>query len=468
MSEKWRLIINNKANASDLLALPAAVAEGKLAGRYILSSKPSSDTLIIQKIEKKEILIGVDVLYDYEEAEKNQIDIAVRPRSGRGGTKPAATVSLEELMLNASDKFECEKNDDQKNAALIYTSGTSGTPKGVILTHDNFLAENIATESIIPTDSTDNFSSLVPFFHVFGLADGCVIPLLKGATTVLIPQYAPRKYLKLIKDQKITVILAIPDQYKHLLKSANKNSELQGVNIRYCISGAEKLPDEVIDGFINKLNIKIIEGYGMTETTAAVAINPPGKIKKGSIGIPCGGVDIRIVDEYGQELRALEIGEIIVRGDMITPGYFNMSQETDKTIINSWLHTGDIGYRDEDGYFFITDRKKDIIIKSGFNISPTEIEKIICKHPSIKDAAVIAFKKKNGKQGMRLFCSVKGGKKISKSNLHEFCKENLVAYKVPDEIIFVEKIPKSLTGKILRKELREDYLDQRLIRRAVE
>lgn len=466
MSDKWRLIINNEATASDLLAIPAAIAEGKLAGRYILSSKASADTLIVQKIKKKGILIGADVLFDKDEADKNQVEIAVKPRSGRGGTKPAEMISLDELMLSSSDEFKSEFDDEEIPAALIYTSGTTGVPKGVILTHENFLAENRATESIIPTESSDKFSSLVPFFHVFGLADGCVVPLLRAAATVLVPQYAPRKYLEIIKEEKVTVILAIPDQYKHLLRAAIKNGGLQKLNIRYCISGAEKLSDEIIEGFSKKLNVEIIEGYGMTETTAAVTINPPKETRKGSVGKSCRGVDIRIVDDEGRELRALEIGEIIIRGDIVTPGYLNLSQETKKTIKDGWLYTGDIGYRDEDGYLFITDRKKDIIIKSGFNISPTEIEKIICKNSVIKDAAVISFIKNNGKQGIRLFCSMKGEAIISKSELYNFCKENLASYKVPDEIVFVEKIPKSLTGKILRKELRDGFLDQRLIKRG--
>lgn len=464
MKAPWRLIVNDHASVEDLVAFPAAVVEGEIAGKYILSAKSFVNTLIVNKILKRGLLVGADVVCDLSAASKKDIDIAVKPRIGRGGMIPAGTISLEELILNADDECATVPDDNNVPAAIIYTSGTTGVPKGVMLTHDNFIAENGATESIIPTESIDRFASLVPFFHVFGLADGCVIPLLRSSCTVLIPQYTPKKFIEELIKEKITVILAIPDQYKHLLHVAKKNKGDIKLNVRYSISGADKLPDDVAKGFKDKLGIDIVEGYGMTETTAAVTINPVGDIRAGSIGIPGRGIDIRIIDDEGKELKAYEIGELKIRGDVVTPGYYNLAEETKKTIKDGWLYTGDVGYRDDDGYYYITDRKKDIILKAGFNISPVEIEKTICQHDGVKDAVAIPFVKSNGKQGIKLYCTLKKGRIISKDELLKYSREKLVNYKVPDDVEFIDKIPRSLTGKILRKEFYNDYIDQRLIK----
>lgn len=465
MKSPWRLIFNKNATASDLVAYPASIVEGEVAGKYILSSKPFKNTLIMHEVNKPGLLIGTDVDCNYDEADKRGIDIAIRPRGGRSGIKPADAISYDELIMNADDNIEDPISDEKNISAIIYTSGTSGTPKGVVLTNSNFNAENRATESIIPTDSTDKFASLVPFFHIFGLADGCVIPFMRGALVFLVPQYAPKKFLHELQKEKITVVLGIPDQYKHLLRVAGKLKNDIKLSIKYAISGADKLPENLISEFKDKLNVNLIEGYGMTETTAAVTINIPEKIKVGSIGVEGRGVNIRVVDEDGKEIKPYESGELKIRGDVVTPGYYNLEEETLKVIKNGWLYTGDIGYRDEDNYFFITDRKKDLIIKSGFNISPAEIEKTICKYDGVKDAAVIPFTKTNGKHGIKLFCSLKGGRKIESNELLKYCRDNLINYKVPDEVEIINKIPKSMSGKVLRKELYHGYIDQRLIKR---
>lgn len=455
MQKVLRIIKKTKASVFDLFALPAAIAEGKLAGRYILSSKASADTLILQKVKRKGILVDADVLIDEGSSKEKDIDIAVKPRVGRGGMKPAETLSLDELILKSSDKFEKINDLEEQTAAIIYTSGTTGIPKGVMISHKNFLAENRATEKIIRTTTEDKFSSLVPFFHIFGLADGCIIPILKAATIVLIPQYAPRKYVNIIRKENISVILAIPDQYRYMLKAFKREKRPIETSLRYCISGADKLSSKIAKEFKDVVGITIIEGYGMTETTAAVAINPPHYTKEGSVGIACAGIDIRIVDDNNRELKPFEVGEIKIRGDIVTNGYLHKNNETQKSIKDGWLFTGDLGYRDEEGYFFITDRVKDIIIKSGFNISPAEIENVARMYPGIKDAAVSSFYKKNGKQGIVLYCVVKRNVNLSKNDLFNFLRTKLVLYKNPDEIEFVDKIPRSLTGKIIRKELAE-------------
>ena len=464
MADKWRLIYNAEADIADILAMPAAVAEGRIAGRYIMAAKTTPDTVIIQKVKKKGILAGAEVVIDREEAEKRGIDVAVQPKAGRASTRPAETISLQEMMLKSSDDFETAESADDDLAALIYTSGTTGLPKGVMLTQGNFRAECEITDTAIKTEPEDRFASLVPFFHVFGLADVCVLSLYRGNASVLIPQYSPRKFLKTMKDNGVTLVLAIPTQYLHLMLAAKRRKPSELPKLKFCVSGAAPLPLKVIEAFKEIFGASIIEGYGMTESTSAVAVNPPERIKEGSIGIPCPGIEMKVVDDESKELETGKTGEIIIKGDVVSKGYFNLPDDTKETFKDGWLHSGDIGYKDEDGYFFITDRKKDIIIKGGFNISPREVEDLLTQHPKIKEAAVIGLKEKE-KEKIKTFCVLAEGESATREEVLEFCRKTLASYKTPDDIEFIEVLPKSATGKLLRKELKGEFKDQRLIER---
>lgn len=464
MADKWRLIYNAEADIADILAMPAAVAEGKIAGRYIMAAKATPDTVIIQKVKKRGILAGAEVVIDREEAEKRGIDIAVQPKAGRASTRPAETISLQEMMLKSSDDLEAIESADDDLAALIYTSGTTGLPKGVMLTQGNFRAECEVTETAIKTEPQDRFASLVPFFHVFGLADVCVLSLYRGNASVLIPQYSPRKFIKTMIDTGVTLVLAIPTQYLHLMMAAKRRKPAELPKLKFCISGAAPLPLKVIEAFKEIFGASIIEGYGMTESTSAVAVNPPERIKEGSIGIPCPGIEMKVVDDEDKELETGKTGEIIIKGDVVSKGYFNLPDDTKETFKDGWLHSGDIGYKDEDGYFFITDRKKDIIIKGGFNISPKEVEDLLTQHPKIKEAVVIGLKEKE-KEKIKAFCVIAEGESATREEVLEFCRKTLASYKTPDDIEFIEVLPKSATGKLLRKELKGEFKDQRLIER---
>jgi long-chain acyl-CoA synthetase len=465
MADEWRLLYNNEADVADILAIPSAVAEGKIAGRYIMAAKATPETIIIQNVKKKGILAGAEVSLDLEEAKKLDIDVVVQSKAGRASSRPAGTISLQEMMLKSSGEFNAVDRGEDDLAALIYTSGTTGLPKGVMLTQGNFIAECETTDDAIRTRPVDRFASLVPFFHVFGLADACVLALFRGCASVLIPQYHPRKFLKILSDANVSVVLAIPSQYLHLMLAARRKKEEERPKVKYCVSGAAPLPLKVIDAFKEIFGASIIEGYGMTESTSAVAVNPPENIKPGSIGIPCPGVEMKVVDDADNELEEGKAGEIVIKGNMVSPGYYNLPDETKETFINDWLHSGDIGYKDEDGYFFITDRKKDIIIKGGFNISPKEIEDLLSQHPKVKEAAVIGEEKEEKKEDIKAFCVLSEGESASREEILDFCRKTLASYKTPDDIEFIEILPKSATGKLLRKELRGDYKDMRLIER---
>ncbi len=460
---EWRVIFNNQGEVADLMALPAAVAEARVAGRYILVQKPIPETIILQKVKRKGILVGVEVVIDKEGAEKEGIEIAVQPKGGRGGMNPAETISFQELILRAKDQFTSVESSIDEMAALIYTSGTVGNPKGAMLTHGNFFAECEATIEVIVTNEEDRFVSLVPFFHIYGLAIGLVVPLFRGCSTLLIPQYSPRNFLKRMDEEKISILIAIPTQYHHLLRATKRKPAMKSA-LKYCISGAAPLPIPILHDFKETFEVDIMEGYGLTETTSAVAVNPRHKTKPGSVGLPIHGVQIKIVNEDGQLMPPHTPGEILVKGKVIMMGYYNMPEETKKDLVEGWFYTGDIGYQDEEGYLYITDRKKDIIIKGGFNISSAEIEGLLVAHPKVKEAAVVGEKEKEGREeAIKVFIVPADGEKVTSSEIIEYCRMKLASYKVPDGVEFRESLPKSATGKILRKELRQGYRDGRLI-----
>lgn len=460
---EWRVIFHNEGEVADLVALPAAVAEARVAGRYILAQKAIPETIILQKVKRKGILVGTEVVIDREEAKKEGIEIAVQPKGGRGGMNPAETISFQELILRGKDQFTSVESSIDEMAALIYTSGTIGNPKGVMLTHGNFFAECEATLEVIVTNEEDRFVSLVPFFHIYGLAIGLVVPLFRGCSTLLIPQYSPRNFLKRMGEEKISILIAIPTQYDHLLRAARRKPSKKNP-LKYCISGAAPLPIHIIHDFKETFEVDIMEGYGLTETTSAVAVNPRHKTRPGSVGLPVNGVQIKIVDEGGRLMPPHNPGEILVKGRVVMMGYHNMPEETKKDLVEGWFYTGDIGYQDEEGYLYITDRKKDIIIKAGFNISPAEIEGLLVAHPKVKEAAVVGEKEKEGREeAIKVFVVPADGEEVTSAEIIEYCRMRLASYKVPDGVEFRESLPKSATGKVLRKELRQGYRDRRMI-----
>jgi long-chain acyl-CoA synthetase len=462
---EWRLILNTAAEASDLLAIPAAIAKARLVGRYIPTQRAVPETIIIQRVQRRGIVAGAEVVVDREEAEKRGIDVAVQPRGGRRGVRAAGTISLQELMFKAKDKFKTADSPSSEIAALIYTTGTTGDPKGAMLTHENFLAECEATIEVITTTEEDRFATLVPFFHIYGLAVGLVVSLFRGCGSVLFPQYSPRQFLKRMEAEKVSILIAIPTQYHHLLLAAKKRG-FAHTPLKCCISGAAPLPVAVIKQFKETFGVDIMEGYGLTETTASVSANPSDRTKPGSVGLPGKGVRIKVADDHGNALPPNQIGEILVKGKVVMKGYYNLPEETREILQGGWLRTGDIGYQDEEGYIYITDRKKDIIIKGGFNISPAEIEELLRTHPKVKEAAVVGHKEKEGREeAIKAFVVLAESEDITPAEIIGFCRMNLAPFKVPDEVIFRDGLPNSASGKVLKKELREGYKDKRILER---
>jgi long-chain acyl-CoA synthetase len=464
MADKLRLIYNPDGDAADILAYPSALVEGRLAGKYLLSREKLPDTVVVQGVKRKGILAGADVRVDKESAKDHDIEVASYPRSGRGGAKQADTVSLKELMIKSSSKFEAKDVDLDETAVLLYTSGTTGKPKGVMLTHKNFLGEFEWVEEAFPLYPEDIIVGVLPLYHVYAMADVLVPAIYFGCSVSLIPQYSPTELLRNVSEVKATVLIAIPSMYIHLLQISKSRKTSIPKSLRSCVSGGAPLPMKVIKDFEEVFQTKINEGYGLTETTSAVGLNASGEgFRAGSIGIPYPSVKMKIFDDDDNELPPGETGEIVIKGDMVSKGYYNNPEETAEAMRNGWFHTGDMGYRDEEGYIFITDRKKDIIIRGGFNISPREIEEILFTHPKVRDAAVLGVTDKSMRETVKAFVILEEGESAEQKEIIDFCKEHLSPYKVPKFIEFRESLPKSATGKVLKKELKDGYKDERLL-----
>ena len=338
-------------------------------------------------------------------------------------------------------------------AVLIYTSGTTGRPKGAMLSHGNLLHNVESCRIVLRTVAADRFGVLLPLFHSYMLTVGLLLPLLVGGSLVLVKSLHPaRNVLQEIFQRRATVLPAIPPFYRSMV-----NAPIQPpLPLRICISGAAPLPGQVLKEFEAKFHVPLIEGYGLSEASPVVTKNPlDGTHKPGSIGLPIPHVEVSIQDDAGRELGAGQVGEVCVRGGNVMMGYWKQPAETAKVMRNGWLLTGDIGYRDEDGYYFITDRKKDMLLVNGINVYPREIEEVIYQFPGVKEAAVIGIPDSRRGEQPVAFVTANDGQVLEEKSLQHFVKRKLADYKVPRKVIFLPALPRNATGKILKTALRE-------------
>ena len=355
-------------------------------------------------------------------------------------------------------KFESESlkppaRRESDLAVLIYTSGTTGRPKGAMLSHGNLLHNVESCRRVLQTVEADRFAVLLPMFHSYMLTVGLLLPLLVGGSIVVVKSLHPVKnVLQEICARQATVLPAIPQFYRSMA-SATIPVKLP---LRMCISGAAPLPVQVLRDFEAKLGIPLIEGYGLSEASPVVTKNPLDRTRKpGSIGLPIPNVEVSVQDDSGKMLGTNDIGEICVRGGNVMMGYWNKPDETAKAIRNDWLLTGDVGYRDAEGYYFITDRKKDMLLVNGINVYPREIEEIIYQFPGVKEAAVIGVPDTRRGEQPIAFVAPHDGVALEEKALQQFVRNKMADYKVPRKITFMPALPRNATGKILKTKLRE-------------
>jgi long-chain acyl-CoA synthetase len=340
-------------------------------------------------------------------------------------------------------------------AAILYTSGTTGQPKGVMLTHHN-LASNVASAArgLQLEPGHDVILVVLPMFHSFAATVGMLTPLLNGLTFVPLPRFEPGLVAEGIARSKATVFLGVPSMYNLLLRlPAGAEAMLAG--LRFCVCGGAALPGEILEQFEERFGIPVYEGDGPTECSPVTCVNPIGGTRKpGSVGLPIPDVEMRILDEEGRELARGEVGEICVRGPNVMKGYWMRPTETAESFFADWFRTGDLGYQDSEGYFYIVDRKKDMIIVNGMNVYPRVVEDVLHRHPAVAEAAVIG--EPHGLHGEIpvAFVAVREGYQASAAEIRAFCRENLGRHEVPRRVAFMGELPKTATGKVLKRELR--------------
>lgn len=338
--------------------------------------------------------------------------------------------------------------------AFLYTSGTTGKPKGAMLSHRNFLADVKALDEVSDLGRGDNFLCVLPMFHSFAWTTSVLLPLYLGSTITIKESFQPKDTLKTLTEEDITVFCGVPSMYAVLMRIAEKG---QFKALRLAISGGAPLAAEIQRGFEAKYNFPLVEGYGLSEASPVVCLNPlePDAVRKpGSIGLALPGVEVKVVDENNQEVPAGEVGELVVRGPIVMSGYYNQPEETARTLQGGWLHTGDLARQDADGYFYIVDRKKDMIILGGFNVYPREVEEVLLTHPAVLDAAVVGVGDPLKGETVKAYVVLKEDAACDRKQLQEFLKEHLAVYKIPRLFEFVTELPKSPTGKVLKKLLK--------------
>lgn len=346
-------------------------------------------------------------------------------------------------------------------ASIIYTSGTTGFPKGAVLTHGNYLFDVRQFVKAIAMTPRDRFLCFLPLFHVNGQVVTLLSPLYAGGSMVLMEKFQPKEFFELLSRHKCTAFSGVPSVYSVLL-NVPEAAAYDLSSLRFCICGAAPMPVDVFERFEARFKAHIMEGYGLSEATCVSSVNPPppGKRKIGSIGLALDEQEMMVVDEQGEELPRGKVGEIVVRGRNVMQGYWNNPIATAEAIKHGWLRTGDLGYQDEEGYFFISGRKKEMIIRGGENIYPKEIEEALYRHPGVAEAAVVGLPDKRWGEEPAAFIVLKEGQTLSARDLTGYLKERLADYKIPRKVVFVASLPKTATGKIQKLKLRDEYLSK--------
>ena len=350
----------------------------------------------------------------------------------------------------------CGPDDD---AIIIYTSGTTGKPKGCLLTHGNIISNARQISEWLQFTPEDRLLTIMPLFHMNAVSVTTMSALYAGGSTVISPKFSASQFWKIISDYRITSFGSVATMLSILLNTYPDGvpGDLKTEQLRFAMCGSAPVPAEVMKRFEETFKCPVIEGYGLSESTCRSTFNPPdARRRAGSCGLPIGN-EMKVVDDDDNEVPQGELGEIVLRGENILKGYFKNPDATEKAFRGGWFHTGDVGYQDKDGFFFIVDRKSDMIIRGGENIYPREIDEVLYQHPAVAAAATIGVPDQLYGEEVAAFVVLKDGNKTTEAELIEYCKRELADYKCPKSIRFVADIPKGPTGKLLKRELAREY-----------
>ena len=444
-----------------IIAYFACFKIGVLAGPVNSLLKAAEIEWVVGNSESKLILAGSQYTDLLPKSDNDQKELAFPP------------VVYFDDVAEATESFEDNlrivdlARDDE--TIIIYTSGTTGKPKGCLLTHGNVIANARQIVEWLGFTESDRLLTVMPLFHMNAVSVTTMSALYAGASNVVSPKFSASKFWDIIEKYRITsfgsvatmlsILMAEPPAIAGGLTPSIRDALVQPAaeasfdSLRFAMCGSAPVPAEVLKNFEEKFNCLVVEGYGLSESTCRSTFNPPNQDRRpGSCGLPIGN-EMKVLDENDKEVPDGELGEIALRGDNIFKGYFKNAEATEKAFANGWFHTGDIGYRDADGYFYIADRKTDMIIRGGENIYSREIDELLYTHPSVSEAAVIGVPDTLYGEEVAAFVVLKEGANTTESDLISFCSEHLADYKCPKSFTFVADIPKGPTGKLLKREL---------------
>ena len=363
--------------------------------------------------------------------------------------------SFADLLANAAPADEVLDRSADDTAVILYTSGTTGKPKGAELTHANLTINADVSKALFTLDHDDVVLGALPLFHAFGQTCGLNASVSAGASLALIPRFDAGKVLATIERDGVTVFEGVPTMFAALLHQPDRE-QFDVSTLRVCVSGGAALPVEVLRGFEEAFDCVILEGYGLSETSPVACFNHPDRERMpGSIGTPVEGVEMKLVDDHRQDAAPGDVGEIAIRGHNVMKGYWNRPEATADAIDDAgWFYSGDIARIDDEGRYFIVDRKKELIIRGGYNVYPREIEEVLYEHPAVREAAVIGIPHDSLGEEVGAAVALKPGTQVTESEIRDYVKANVAAYKYPRHVWFVDELPKGPTGKILKREIK--------------
>ena len=384
-----------------------------------------------------------------------EIDIRVAD-----GTPAAGFTSLAALFVDHAAVLTYAAQDDEP-LALIYTSGTTGLPKGAILTHRNLVSNALTVGDMRHTEPGDVVLGVLPFFHIYGQTSILNASIYLGLTVRLWVHFEAQEVFSAIEEERNSILIAVPTVLNRLAEMASVKPPKRS-SLRFCVSGGASLPVEVLKRFESLFHTTIYEGYGLTECSPVCVENPYGRpTRPGSIGVPIPGFEARVVDEMDRDVGRGEVGELIVRGPGVMKGYLHQPEATEEILRGGWLHTGDLAKQDQEGYIYIVDRKKEMVIRGGYNVYPREVEEILYTHPAVSEAAVLGVPHPDLGEEVAALLVLRPGAEATAEEIRAFVKAKVAPYKYPRLVKFVEQLPKTATGKILKRAIPHNIFQDR-------
>ncbi|MBN2027530.1 MAG: AMP-binding protein [Actinobacteria bacterium] len=377
-------------------------------------------------------------------------EISIRVVNGE--PVPAGCIPLSGLFDYSQDAVTYAATAAADPLAIIYTSGTTGLPKGAVLTHGNLMGDVLAVSGLRASEPGDIVLSALPLFHIYGQTHALNLSIYSGLTLRIWDHFDPGEIIAAIEEEESTILYAVPTMINRLVEQATVSPPRRS-SLRFCVSGGASLPLEVFRRFEEIFATWIMEGYGLTECSPTCLENPPGRTRIGSIGFPVPGFRARVVDDDDRDVAPGEVGELLIAGPGVMKGYLNQPEATAATLKGGWLHTGDLARQDEDGYFYIVDRKKELIIRGGYNVYPREIEEVFYEHPAVLEAAVLGVPHDDLGEEVAAAVVLRPGAEVSQEELREFVKERVAPYKYPRVIKLVDELPRNSAGKVLKRDI---------------